>query len=566
MSEQAPDYSKPEVWLETRRENTEAALLEVVKEVSGTARIERALLQYQSRAIHKIETGCSVLLIEKSRRIGMTWGLAAEAVLKAARLKADGGCDWLYISYSQEMTREFIDACAMWAKFFQVAASAVGAFLFKDEKEGDETRSIQAFRIAFASGFEIVGLSSAPRALRGRQGVVMIDEAAFVDSLEELMKSALAMLMWGGQVVVCSTHNGTENYFNKLIQDRHAGRNTYEHMRVDLDDALRDGLYERICLVGKKPSTPEGKAQWREKLVKDYGDAAQEELFCVPSQGSGSWLTTALIQRQMTQGQDLIIRWHWDKDYLTWDAGRQQAYFDRHLAELEPILASLDPQHQHAMGFDFARVANGDLSVLDVVAIDHVLFRATALVLEMRGVPYEEQHKITKHIWERLPRRKGAAFDATGAGGYVAEALSRRHGLYDQKLEQGGMVAEIKFSTDWYRQHMPKLKSAFEEGNLSLPRDALLESDLLAVKVVQGVAQVPALRKGTEGLKRHGDYAIAKALSWYASLMNASEISYETLAQATAGNSGSFMRASDDDMEQDDGWRTPLGHDVRGSI
>jgi phage FluMu gp28-like protein len=565
MTEQAPDYSKPEVWLETRAENTEAALLEVVKEVSGTARIERALLAYQSRAVLKIESGCSVLLIEKSRRIGMTWGLASEAVLRAARLKRDGGCDWLYISYSQDMTREFIDACGMWAKFFQIAASAVGDFIFKDEKEGEETRSIQAFRIAFSSGFEIVGLSSAPRALRGKQGVVMIDEAAFVDSLQELMKSALAMLMWGGQVIVCSTHNGTDNYFNKLIQDRHAGRNTYEHMRVDLDDALRDGLYRRICLVGKKPWSPEGEAAWRAKLVKDYGDAAQEELFCVPSQGSGTWLTTALIQRQMTESPDKIIRWQWDKDYLTWDAGRQQSYLAAKLCELDPVLAQLNKQHQHAMGFDFARVANGDLSVLDVLSIDHLLKRGTGLVLEMRGVPYEEQYQITKYIWELLPRRKGAAFDATGAGGYVAEAMSRRYGLYDQKLEKGGMIAEIKFSTDWYRQHMPKLKSAFEEDNIAIPRDDLLESDLLAVKVVQGVAMVPALRTGSEGLKRHGDYAVAKALGWYATLMNTSEISYETLAQNAASGSGGFMRADDDDM-RDDGWREPLGHDVRGQL
>jgi phage FluMu gp28-like protein len=567
MSEPAPNYSSPDAWMQARTGNAEAAILAAVKDVAGTARMQRALLSYQQRAVLLIETGCNVLIIEKSRRIGMTWGLAAEAVLRAARMKAEGGCDFLYISYSQEMTREFIDACSMWAKLFEVAASATDEFLFKDEKTGEETRSIQAFRIAFASGFEIVGLSSAPRALRGRQGVVMIDEAAFVDSLEELIKSAMAMLMWGGQVIICSTHNGTDNYFNQIIQQIHSGEKDYKHMRVDIDDALRDGLYQRICLVGKKPWSPETQQKWRNALVKDYGDAAQEELFCVPSQGSGTWLSTALIERQMTESPDKIVRWVWDKDYLTWGPQQQKQYLAGRLGELNTHLATLDPQHRHALGFDFARVANGDLSVVDVVTIDHVLMRGTGLVLEMRGVPYEEQHQIVHYIWNKLPNPKGAAFDATGAGGYVAEAMSRRHGLYDQKLEEGGMVAEIKFSVEWYRLHMPKVKAAFEEGNIAIPKDALLSSDLRAVKLVQGVAQVPAVRTGTTGLKRHGDYAIAKALSWYASLMNTVEFGYESMGGATASQRDSFNTPpGEDDFGSADDWREPLGAELRGTL
>ena len=523
------------------------------------------LLPYQQRAVALLDGGIKVLVIEKSRRIGMTWAIAAYAVLKASRTKAEGGMDFLYISYSQDMTREFIDACAMWAKHFQIGASEVGEFLFEDQKTGEDTRSIKAFRIN--SVFNIVGLSSAPRALRGKQGVVMIDEAAFVDSLPELQKSSMAMLMWGGQVIFCSTHFGSDNPFNAIIQDIHAGKLDYFHMRVDLDDALRDGLYKRICLVQQKQWTPEGETHWRDDLVKSYGDAANEELFCVPSQGSGTWLSTELIQRQMTEPASKVIRWVWDTDYLTWDRGRQKSYLAGRLGELNVKLADLDPQHKHALGFDFARVANGDLSVVDVTSIDHLLVRGTGLVLEMRGVPYEEQHVITRYIWQKLPNPKGAAFDATGAGGYVAEALSRRHGLYDQKLEQGGMIAEIKFSVEWYRLHMPKLKAAFEEGNIAIPKDAFLEADLRAVKVVQGVAQVPALRTGTVGLKRHGDYAIAKALSWYATLMNTVEFGYESLGAASSGQRDSFNTPpGEHDFETDDNWREPLGAEVRGSL
>lgn len=143
--------------------------------------------------------------------------MAAYAVLRAGRQKTAGGMDVMYISYSREMTREFVDACAMWARAFDSAAAAVEETLFD---QGDGDKAVNAFRIKFASGFEIMALSSAPRGLRGKQGVVIIDEAAFVDQLQaELLKAALAFLMWGGQVVVCWTHDGAENPFNQAIQD-----------------------------------------------------------------------------------------------------------------------------------------------------------------------------------------------------------------------------------------------------------------------------------------------------------------------------------------------------------
>ena len=78
---------------------------------------------------------------------------------------------------------------------------------------------VQAFRLKFASGFKIVALPSVPRALRGKQGLVIIDEAAFHKDLAEVLKAAVALLMWGGQVVVVSTHDGSANPFNLLLDD-----------------------------------------------------------------------------------------------------------------------------------------------------------------------------------------------------------------------------------------------------------------------------------------------------------------------------------------------------------
>ncbi|MBX8802507.1 hypothetical protein HBA92_17335 [Ochrobactrum sp. MR28] len=522
-----------EQWAEIRRQSTEV-LPGLVEKIG----LPKALLSYQSRAVGLLEsTACQVLFIEKSRRIGLTWGFASYAVIRAARAKEAGGMDVMYISYSQEMTREFIDACAMWARAFASAAFALEEFLFDDsDKEGE--RSIQAFRIKFASGFEIVGLSSAPRSLRGKQGVVMIDEAAFVDSLKELLKAALAFLMWGGQVVVCSTHNGVDNEFNKQIQDILAGRTGYDHMRIDFDQALEEGLYQRICLVSGKEWSAEAEAEWRENIIKFYGDGADEELFCIPTMGSGTWLSSPLIEARMTSDA-LVLCLDLPPNFLQLGELERATLLAPFMAELVVALAELDPDALYAFGFDFARVA--DLSIGTLLAIDKVMKRRVALTVEMRGVPGDEQKLIVKTILKACRRLVGAAFDATGMGWTVAEDMGRIFGLRENE-NSNGLVWAIKFSQDWYRINMPPLKAAFEDDAIAISKHEDHLTDLRLLKVVRGIPMVPAVRTGETGKKRHGDFAIALALAYFASRMQWHEYSYTPISDL-----------NDDDLSDDTG-------------
>jgi phage FluMu gp28-like protein len=171
---------------------------------------------------------------EKSRRTGLTWAEAADDVLIAAAAKNAGGMNVYYIGYNQDMAIEYVEACGMWARVFNHAASAVEEGIWEDD--GDD-KHIKTFTIKFPdSGHRIVALSSRPANLRGKQGVVVIDEAAFHDKLGELLKAALALLIWGGKVRVISTHNGEQNPFNQLINDIRAGR--------------RKGSVQRITFTG----------------------------------------------------------------------------------------------------------------------------------------------------------------------------------------------------------------------------------------------------------------------------------------------------------------------------
>jgi phage FluMu gp28-like protein len=523
-----------EEWQELRT----ASLYGLPPELQELADIDHVdvLLGYQKRllsatAIH------SVVIVEKSRRTGATWALGAQAVLTAGAARSAGGMDAMYIGYNLDMAREFIDVCGMWAKSFYDIAASVKEYLFpdgRDEKGAD--RYIQAFRIQFASGFEIVALTSKPRSLRGRQGFVIVDEAAFHDDLKELIKAAMAFLIWGGKVCIISTHDGEDNPFNELIQDCRAGKKSYEIVRFDFDDALKDGLYQRICFRTGTEWTPEGEAEWRAGILKDYGDDADEELFCIPSKGSGAFLNGALIRSRMVDGIP-VVRLECSDDFVFKPEAVRIAYVEDWLdREVKPLLADLDKRQRHVFGEDFARVA--DLSVLWPFAVGRDLRLDTPFTIELRNVPYEQQKQILFYLIRGLPRFSGGAMDAGGNGAYLAEVAQQEFGEH--------MIAAIKFSKEWYRENTPKFKQAFEDGDIrSIPRDDDVLQDLRSFKQIQGVAQIPSdertLEKAKRGRKRHGDAGIACLLGHFASERDIPEYAYtaqeETISSSPLSDS-----------------------------
>jgi phage FluMu gp28-like protein len=440
-----------------------------------------------------------VKVMEKSRRIGLSWSEAADDSLFAAEV--DGSDVW-YIGYNKEMAEEFIGDCADWVKKYQLAAGAV-----EEEILADDDKDILTFRIKFASGHKIVALSSRPSNLRGKAGRVVIDEAAFHDDLKELIKAAMALLMWGGQVRIISTHNGDSNPFNELVNDIRAGRTPYSLHRVTLDDALHDGLYQRICLTLGREWSPEAQAKWRQDLIDFYGDAGQEELFCIPSQGSGTYLTRALIEGCMSD-QIPVIRYEQTDDFAKRDDDWRKSVVQDWLDDvIGPLLADLDPGRATAIGEDFAR--SGDLTImLPAQEMQNATWRAI-FSLELRNMPFRQQEQILFYIIDRLPRFQHGAFDARGNGQYLAEVAMQKYGE--------AKISQIMLSETWYRENMPRYKAAFEDKTWQLPRDADIIEDHRAFKLIKGVARLPETKNvGQDKKKRHGDSGIAGALCWYA--------------------------------------------------
>lgn len=472
------------------------------------------LLPYQQRWI---ADQSPFKVAEKSRRTGLTWAEAADDVLTASSSRQAGGQNVYYIAYNQDMTIEYIQACAMWAKSFNRAAGEIEEGFWE---EADEDKHIKTYTIRFpGSGFRVVALSSRPSNLRGRQGIIVIDEAAFHEQLAELLKAAMAMLIWGGKVRVISTHNGSDNPFNELITEIAAGKRSGTVHRIPFRQAVAEGLYRRVCLRLGKTWTEADEADWMASVYSFYATGKDEELDCIPANSGGAWLSRALIESRMVPGP--VLKWTCKPGFETLPDHIRRAECQDWLDEyLLPELLKLDPALRSGLGEDFGR--SGDLSVLSPWQQTPQLVCRFPFLVELRNVPFRQQEQIVFFLCDRLPRFTKGAFDARGNGQFLAEVAMQRYGA--------ARIEQVMLSEGWYRDNTAPFKAAFEDGTIELPRDADTQADLRAFEVVRGVPRIPDKRTtDSDGNKRHGDAGVSLLLGHYASRCDYSPIEFESL-------------------------------------
>ncbi|WP_115720185.1 hypothetical protein [Gallaecimonas mangrovi] len=530
-------------------EELELAGVEVPEDMAAAQPAnEPVFLPYQQRWF---EDESQVMIAEKSRRTGLTWAEAGRNVINAAKPRRRGGCNTFYVGSKKEMALEYIAAAALFAKAFNSLAEAdVYEQTFWDSAKKEE---ILTYMIRFPkTGRKIQALSSRPSNLRGLQGDVVIDEAAFHESLEELLKAALALTMWGNKVRLISTHNGVDNPFNTYINDAREGRKDYSVHRITLDDAIKDGLYKRICYVTGQEWTLSGEVKWRENLYKNApnSECADEEYGCVPRKSGGSYISRVLIEAAMVADHSVpVLRFEAPDDFMGWTPTMREASVKDWCEQLlEPLLAALNPEHRHSFGEDFAR--RGDLTVFVPLAIKPDLRKRVPFAVELRNVTYEQQRQVMFYICDRLPRLMGLAFDATGNGGYLAEQAALKYGIE--------MVDQVNLSQAWYHEWMPKLKGEFEAFNLELPRHQSVLDDVQHIKLVNGIPGIDKGRKDDVQAKgkgkRHGDFAVGLCMAVRASYMDGGTIEFTALPASASRWDETSPQASDDYVSIKGGW------------
>jgi len=267
--------------------------------------------------------------------------------------------------------------------------------------------------------------------------------------------------------------------------------------------------YQRVCLRLGKTWSAEDEAAWMAGVYAFYGDGAEEELDCIPANSGGTWLSRALIESRMSPDTP-VLRWECAPGFeLLPDHIRVAEARDWLDAGMAPLLKALPHDAISFNGEDFGR--SGDLTVHVPLIQTQNLVRRVPFMVELRNVPFRQQEQIAFYLLDRLPRFTGAAFDARGNGQFLAEYAMQRYGA--------SRIQQVMLTESWYREHMPPVKAALEDGTLTdLPRDADVLADMRAVEVIKGVPRIPDKRTtGEDKGKRHGDAAVAVALAYFAS-------------------------------------------------
>jgi len=436
-------------------------------------------------------------IMEKSRRIGGSWGESADNTLYAS---SESGGDVWYIGYSKEMALDYMEDCKFWAGVFDLAAGAMSEEIFDDRD-----KDILTYVIKFASGYKIRALSSTPRNLRGKgknNPVVFIDEAAFHDDLEKLLESAVALTMWGGKIRIVSTHYGVDNYFNTIIEEIRAGKREGALHTYDLNHAINDGLYRRICEINKIEWSKELENSWKNKLISRYGDSADQELFCKPDKGDELYFSRSLITKCMSENIP-VIRLEKNDSFGEKPEAKRRKEIDNWL--YDNILYLLDEIEDlpSYIGEDFARNRNVTSIFILYERKDTSLYMP--FFLELWNIPFRQQEQIIFFVIDRLKRFCGACLDAGGNGAQLAEAVKDRYG--------SSRVLEVKLSDKWYGEWMPVYKAAYEDQNITIAKDSDILDDHRTVKKIKGIPKIVTSQKSKGDKQRHGDSVIAGALA-----------------------------------------------------
>ena len=402
-------------------------------------------------------------IIEKSRQIGLTYADAYDSVRKACGFQ--GRYDTFFSTRDEPTARRYIELCKDWARYLNLRADYLGFRVIDTEKD------LHAHDLRLSSGLHIYSLSSSPDALVGKTGHIKLDEFAVHRDGGQLFRVAQPGTLWGGQLAIISTPRGECSVFNEILRDikERGNRMRWSHHRVTLEDALDQGLLERInyfkvqrslqaaladepVITDPLPPVAPVSALSRPEFIADVrGRCLDEEHWlqeycCVPVADSALFLSLDLITPCEAPGCLFPFE-------LLLNAGETAPPLHG------PLYAGVDiGRHEHLCVIDLAEQV-GD------VFWDR-------LRLELRGQSFAEMKRLLFAIM-KLPRMQRACIDATGLGMQLAE---------EAQAEFGWQAEPVTFTPALKERLAFGLRTAFEQRLLRIDGNPALRADLLSMR------------------------------------------------------------------------------------
>lgn len=394
----------------------------------------RIFLPYQQRWI---DDHSRLKLMEKSRQIGISWSTADATVERTAAREARH--DQWVSSRDDIQARLFLEDCKRFAGALHAAAKDMGSVFLDEEKR------MSAYVLQFANGRRIHSMSSNPDAQAGKKGGRVLDEFALHPDPRKLYAIAYPGITWGGQMEIISTHRGTANFFNELVEEiKHKGNpKKFSLHTVSLVDALNQGfLYKLQQAISKDDPIQEMDEAAYQDFIRSgcaTSEDFEQEYMCQPADDAGAFLTFDMIAGVQYRPLD-----NWELD----------------LADLPDLYLGMDIGRTH------------DLTVI------WVMQRVAGLMLTRKVICLEKkrfsEQEDTLYPLLALPGMRRACIDETGLGKQLAERAQEKYGEY--RVEAVNFTGPVKEGLAY------PVRAAFEDKSCRIPDDKYIRADLRNIK------------------------------------------------------------------------------------
>lgn len=459
----------------------------------------KKFLGYQARWI---ADKARLAMAEKSRQVGLSWADAYDSMRETAMQGWRFDC-WI-TSRDQVQAQLYAQDAVYWAKAFNIAAGELGEAVIETETGA----KVSATRLQFANARSIYSLSSNVDAQAGKRGTRKLDEFALNRENRRLYAIAYPGLTWGGRLRIFSTHRGSQNFFNELIEEaKHKGNPKKISLhRITLADALQDGLLVKLKDAWRAGNPEDERLGLDEDEYLQYTrnqcpdeETFQEEFMCVPSSDESAFLTYDLLTPCFYQGGDV-----WETD----------------LRQAKDLYVGVDIGRDH------------DLTVIWVMEkVNGVYF--TRRVIELANQTFAAQRNTLYPILA-LPNVRRCCIDATGIGRQLAE---------EARMQFGSKVEEVKFTNEVKAELAYPFRAAFEDVAIRIPNDRKITADLRAVK--KTTTSAGNIRFDADrGKNGHSDRFWAAALAVHSGATGADVGEFRRLRSAQAQSARNLDRAA----------------------
>lgn len=425
--------------------------------------------------------------------------------------------------------------------------------IFGDPRSGKSRKyappkSYNEHTIEFLHGSDIKSLTSSKDTLRSNTAsLVIIDEAAFIDHMEEMWTAGQPTLMHGGRVIVISTTNGKGNWYHNTWEDAVADTNGFYPIQipwwnmdwviewydelagrrirlapcdgieecVSREDKLRYGKFKSPWLEQQYRELQENGESWkfRQEILMDFIGSGNTVL----SNGSLITLenqidnTYKVMKRPVMYNND-----HSDINGFILDFNECLYVWEKPVRKTDDVIDNVGkiiipgrPGHRYSLGADISTGESNDYSA--IVVVDATVRRQVAELKILCDT--SDFAKMIDYIG-RYYNNALAVVENTGIGKSVTQDLKKVYGypnLYYRRLPSGKKDKKPGFPTT--NASKPDIVKAITD-NMGVEDDGVLFRSARLLKEANSFIHLGGGRVGNEpGTNNNDDLMISAGLS-----------------------------------------------------